>query len=96
VVVVEVLLLRVLVLLAGLLAVLAVLVGPGEARVWSVWTRNQVKFNLNLLCGNYNRVYVQIENFPVYIYKMNGGRRPTRDKGRKPTQPRRGKHPHFK
>ena len=71
-VVVEVLLLRVLVLLAGLLAVLAVLVGPGEARVWSVWTRNQVKFNLNLLCGNYNnnRVYVQNENFPVFRFLL--------------------------
>lgn len=41
--------------------------------MWSVWTRNQVKFNLNLLCGNYNnnRVYVQIENFPVFYSFFN-------------------------
>ena len=30
------------------------------------------------------------------IFKMNGGRRPTRGKGRKPNKPRRRKHPHFK
>ena len=27
---------------------------------------------------------------------MNGGRKPTRGKGRKPNKPRRRKHPHFK
>ena len=47
-----------------------------------------------LVCSTQtSRVFVEI----IY-YKMNGGRRPTRDKGRQTrnqNKPRRGKHPHL-